>query len=111
MAMDLVLQRSKAGDWTKAFLLSLCFVVGLAAVQYPLSGFLLESSGARNWFFGADTWYYGASPDAPFRYLFRPEDIASPLQFAMGLAIALALGTLCARVGLRWGRWMLKIQR
>src|SRR6185312_5637148 len=31
MAMDLVLQRSKPGDWTKAFLVSLCFVVGLAA--------------------------------------------------------------------------------
>src|SRR6185437_4661263 len=111
MAMDLVLQRSKPGDWTKAFLVSLCFVVGLAAVQYPLSGFLLESPGARNWFFGAQTWYYGAPPDAPFRYEFRPGDIASLPRFTMGLAIAVALGTLCARVSIRWGQWMLKIQR
>lgn len=111
MAMDLVSQRSKAGNWTKAFLLSLFFVVGLAAVQYPLSGFLLESPDARNWFFGAQTWYYGAPPDAPFRYQFRPEEIASLPRFAMGLAIAVALGTLCARVSIRWGQWMLKIQR
>ena len=111
MAMDLVLQRWRGGDWMKAFLLSLCFVVGLAAVQYPLSGFLLESPGARNWFFGAQTWYYGAPPDVPFRYRFRPDEIAPLPQFAMGLAIAVALGTLCARVSIRWGQWMLKIQR
>ena len=111
LAMDLVLQRSRANDWVKAFWLSLFFVVGLAAVQYPLSGFLLESPGARNWFFGADTWYYGASPDAPFRYSFRPEDIASLPKLLGGLAIAVAAGWLCAGVSLRWGRWMLKIQR
>ena len=111
LAMDLVLQRSKAGDWVKAFLLSLFFVVGLAAVQYPLSGFLLESPGARNWFFGADTYFYGASPDAPFRYRFRPQDVASLPNLLEGLAVAIVLGTLCASLSLRWGRWMLKIQR
>ncbi len=111
LAMDLVLQRSRANDWIKAFWLSLFFVVGLAAVQYPLSGFLLESPGARNWFFGADTWYYGAPPNAPYRYLFRPQEIASLPKLLGGLAIAVALGWLCAGISLRWGRWMLKIQR
>jgi hypothetical protein len=111
LAMDLVLQRSRANDWVKAFWLSLFFVVGLAAVQYPFSGFLLESPGARNWFFGADTWYYGAPPDAPFRYLFRPEEIASLPKLLEGLATAVVAGWLCAGISLRWGRWMLKIQR
>jgi len=111
LAMDTVLQRSKGNDWVKAFWLSLFFVIGLLAVQYPLSGFLLESPAARNWFFGADTWYYGAPPDAPFRYRFRPDDIASLPQLLEGLAVAVVAGWLCARVGLRWGRWMLKIQR
>lgn len=111
LAMDLVLQRSRVNDWVKALGLSLFFVVGLAAVQYPLSRFLLESPGARNWFFGADTWYYGAPPDAAFRYRFRPEEIASLPKLLEGLAIAVAAGWLCAGVSLRWGRWMLKIQR
>ena len=111
LAMDFVLQHSKAGAWTKAFLLSLCFVVGLAAVQYPLSGFLLESPAARNWFFCADTWFYGAPPNGPFRYKFRPGEISSLPDFLMGLEIAIVLGILCARLSLRWGRWMLKIQR
>ena len=111
LAMDRVLQRSRSNHWVKAFWLSLFFVGLLAAVQYPLSGFLLESPGARNWFFGADTWYYGAPPDAPFRYRFRPEEIQPLLPFAVRLVIAVALGTLCARVSIRWGQWMLKIQR
>jgi hypothetical protein len=111
MAMDLALQRSKTGDWGKALLLSLAFVILLLAVQYPLSGFLLESPGARNWFFGAQTWYYGDSPDNPFRYHFRPQAVASVAAMLKGLAIAVAAGWLCARVSLRWGQWMLRIQR
>ena len=111
MAMDLVLQRSRAGDWWKALLMSFVFVLLLLAVQYPLSGFLLESPGARNWFFGAQTWYYGDSPDNPFRYRFRPQAVASVPVLLEGLAIAVTAGWLCARVSLRWGQWMLRIQR
>lgn len=111
MAMDWVLQHSRANDWFRAFWLSLCFVGLLAAVQYPLSGFLLESPGARNWFFGAETWYYGAAPDAPFRYHFRPDDIAPLPNLLIGLGIAVLVGWFFAAVSLRWGRWMLKIQR
>ena len=111
LAMDWVLQRSRANDWVKAVWLSLFFVGGLAIVQYPLSGFLLESPGARNWFFGANTWYYGAPPDAPFRYRFRPDDIAPLPELLIGLGIAVVLGWLFARLSLRWGQWMLKIQR
>jgi hypothetical protein len=111
LAMDWILQHSKANDWVKAFWLSLCFVGLLAAVQYPLSGFLLESPAARNWFFGADTWYYGAPPDAPFRYRFRPDDIAPLPNLLFRLGIAVALGWLFAGISLRWGQWMLKIQR
>ena len=111
IAMDWVLQHAKANDWGKAFLLSLCFVALLAAVQYPLSGFLVESPGARNWFFGAETWYYGAPPDGPFRYRFRPDDIAPLPNLLTGLGIAVVIGWLFARISLRWGQWMLHIQR
>ncbi len=111
LAMDWVMQHVKANDWSKALLLSVCFVALLAAVQYPLSGFLLQSPGARNWFFGAETWYYGAPPDAPFRYRFRPDDIAPLPNLLIGLGIAVIVGWLFALVSLHWGRWMLKIQR
>jgi hypothetical protein len=111
MAMDLILQRSKGGDWLKALWLSVAFVIGLVLVQYPLSGFLLESPNARNWFFTSDTTYFGISPNAPWRYKFRPDEIAPPGVFLQGLVLAIALGGLCARLSLRWGRWMQNIQR
>ena len=111
LAMDLVLQREKMNDWNKALLLSLVFVVLLVAIQYPFSGFLLESPGARNWFFCAETWYFGNSPDVPFRYKFRPEDVASLPAMLEGLLVAIGIGFLCARLSLRWGKWMQTIQR
>lgn len=111
LAMDLVGQRQTLNDWAKALLMSLAFIGLLLAVQYPLSGFLLESPGSRNWFFGGDTWYFGNSPNVPFRYKFRPEDLASLPALGEGLFIALVAGALCARLSLRWGKWMLNIQR
>jgi len=111
LAMDLVLQRSKAGDWVKALWLSLTFVVLLVAVQYPLSGFLQQSPYARNWFFTANSYYFGISPNAPFRYKFRPEDISPIGQFLQMLTVAVGAGWLCARLSLRWGQWMQNIQR
>ena len=111
MAMDLVLQQNKANDWVKALLMSIVFVGLLLAVQYPLSGFLLQSPGARNWFFGARTWYFGSSPDAPYRYAFRPQDLAPLPVLIKGVLIAMGAGWLCARLSLRWGKWMQTIQR
>ncbi|HLZ89353.1 MAG TPA: hypothetical protein VKQ52_18995 [Puia sp.] len=111
MAMDLVLQRSKAGDWVRALWLSIAFVGLLVAVQYPLSGFLLESPNSRNWFFTGNTYYFGLSPNWPWRYRFRPGDIAPLPKLLQGLAVAVLLGWVCARISLRWGRWMQSIQR
>jgi len=111
MAMDLILQRNRSGAWVKSLWLSLAFVTLLAAVQYPLSGFLQESPYARNWFFTANTYYFGLSPNAPWRYKFRPEDISPWPALLRALAIAVVLGMVCARLSLRWGRWMQNIQR
>jgi hypothetical protein len=109
--MDMIMQRSKANDWIKAGLLSVSFVLLLVAVQYPFSGFLLESPASRNWFFGGNSWYYALSPDAPFRYKFHPNNIVSWPVLAQGLGIAILLGMILARISLRWGRWMQSIQR
>ena len=111
MAMDWILQRSKANDWTNAFLLGIAFVGALVAVQYPFSGFLLESPIAHGWFFGSQSWYFGLSPENPFRYKFHPSDIAAWPVLLEGLGIALLIGCAMARVSLRWGRWMQSIQR
>jgi hypothetical protein len=111
MAMDLILRRSRSGAWVTAFWLSLAFVTLLFAVQYPLSGFLQESPYARNWFFTANTYYFALSPDAPWRYKFRPNDLAPWPVLLQALAVAVLLGTVCARLSLRWGRWMQNIQR
>jgi len=111
MAMDLILQRNRSGAWVKSLWLSLAFVTLLAAVQYPLSGFLQESPLARNWFFTANTYYFGLSPDAPWRYKFRPDDIAPWPALLQALALAAVIGTISARLSLRWGRWMQNIQR
>ncbi len=109
--MDMIMARSKGNDWIKAFFISITFVLIFALIQYPLSGFLLESPGARNWFFGADSWFFGAPPDSPYRYKFIPADVQPLAKFAIGLLITVIIGTLISRISLRWGNWMLNIQR
>lgn len=111
LVMDLLMQRTKANEWIKALLLSACFVLTLLIIQYPLSGWLIGSPGARNCFFGADTWYFGDPPDWPYRYKIHPFLISSPPVLAMSLLIAIVLGTLTARLSLRWGKWMQEVRR
>jgi hypothetical protein len=110
-AMDIVMQRSKGNDWTRALLLSAVFVIVLLAIQYPLSGFLLESPSARNWFFGSGSWYYALAPDWPYRYKFRESSVAGWAAMLEGLGLAIAIGLVVARISLRWGIWMQRIQR
>jgi hypothetical protein len=110
-AMDIVMQRSKGTDWGRAWKLSIVFVLVLLAVQYPFSGFLLQSPSARNWFFGSGSWYYALAPDWPYRYKFRESSVASWPVMAEGLGIAMAIGLVAARISLRWGLWMQRIQR
>jgi hypothetical protein len=111
LLMDRIMQRSKANDWVTAFLMSLAFVLIILIIQYPMSGFLLESPASRNWFFGGNTWYYGNSPDHPYRHKFFPEDLAPWPALAEGLGIAFLIGTISARISLRWGKWMQSVQR
>lgn len=118
LAMDILIRWTGStaapalrSDWVKSLLLSITFVALLLAVQYPLSGFLLESHGARNWFFGADAWYFGDSPDAPYRHKFYPGNIAALPELIRGLSVAILAGWLCARISLRWGNWLQSIQR
>ena len=110
-AMDIVMNRLKGNDWSRALLMSLFFVLLLFAIQYPFSGFLLESPAARNWFFGSGSWYYALAPDWPYRYKFRPNSVANWQTMAKGLSVAVLVGTIAGRISLRWGQWMQRIQR
>ncbi len=111
VSMDLVMYKFKANDWKKSVLLSLVFVGLLLIVQYPLSGFLLESPAARNWFFGSHSWYYGANPNWEFRYRFAPWELQSWASLLQQLAVASVIGIFTARLGLRWGKWLKMITR
>ena len=109
--MDLVMQHWKGKEGSRSLFLSIIFILVLLAVQYPFSGFLVESPAARNWFFGSGSWYYALAPDWPYRYRFRETDVAGTFVMLAGLGIAIVIGWGAARIGLRWGRWMQRIQR
>jgi len=61
MLMDILMQ-VKMSDWKRASLLATIFIVLMIAIQYPFSGFLLESPSSRNWFFSGDAWSYNDPP-------------------------------------------------
>lgn len=112
MGMDWVYHNVGKNDWIKSLAMSLVFVVLLALVQYPFSGFLLESPNARNWFFGSHSWYYGANPNWEYRFRFAPWELQSWSVLLMQMAAAVALGGLVtARLSLRWGKWLGMVQR
>lgn len=111
-AMDWVMLKVKANDWVKSVLLALVFITLLALVQYPFSGFLMESPLARGWVFGSHTWYFGAAPTWEYRYAFAPWELESWASLLKSIGIAVVLGGLVtARLGLRWGKWLSGIQR
>lgn len=96
IAMDVVMQKVRSNDWIKASVLTCVFVTILAAVQYPFAGFLVESAGAPNW---------------EFRYKFQPTEIQKMPKILLGALWATIIGFFIARLSLRWGKWMLCIQR
>jgi hypothetical protein len=109
--LDWIAQRSRSNDWITGLWMSLAFVGLLLVIQYPFGTFLVESPGSRNWFFGGNTWYFADNPDAPWRYHFMPRDFIPTVVLARGLLVAVFLGILAARIGLRWGKWLENIQR
>jgi len=110
MLMDILMQ-VKMSDWKRASLLATIFIVLMIAIQYPFSGFLLESPSSRNWFFSGDAWSYNDPPEWQYRFKFHPSELEPVNVFLTGVFVALIIGTLSAAIGLRLGKWMQKIQR
>lgn len=111
IVMDFILQKPKPAYWLKALCLSAVFILLLCCVQYPFSGFLLQSPAARNPFFGSASWPFFMDPDWEYRYGYAPENFEPPLSFLSGLALAILTGTLTARLSIAIGIWMKKIYR
>ena len=119
LAFDLLLRRARgwagrARDWRLAAVLGVVFVVLLIAVQWPFAEFLLTPA-ARNRFFVADHWSY-SSVLGPWRYdwWYLDRDAHghwSAAKFWSGMALAVVLATVSARIGIARGRWMHGVQR
>ena len=111
MGIDLVTQ--KFGDrnpWLISLVYAVVFLVLLLAVQWPFGDFLM-SEYARNWFFGTESWYFGASPDWEYRYAYGDWMVARGTDLLKGLAIALAIAYSTSRISIRWGKWMKNVMR
>jgi hypothetical protein len=110
LGMDYVLQRwRRHRGWVLAAVFSAVFLGLLLVVQWPFASFL-NSEWARNPLFGQHLRPYmipATSAFAEGRFL----DTASGLALVRGLAIALGLGIISARLGIAWGEWMRKVQR
>jgi hypothetical protein len=109
MVIDLVMRRVAPGrwrDWGLAAALAVVFVATFLAVQWPFADFLV-SPWARNDLFGSHRMDYGVPPQIQARwYQLNPPD-----NLSIGLAIAVAVGFVSARLGLWWGNWMSRVRR
>jgi hypothetical protein len=115
-AIDLLLQRRREGEnqWKLAAMIGASFVGLMALTHWFFAQFLL-SPAARNIMFGGDNWDYDIKP-GPWRYEYWMLDVNaagewSPGRLAAGLLVAVLIATISARVGLRLGRGMSRIQR
>ncbi len=113
IAIDLVLRRF-GDEWSNAALAPLCgflFVAAFAAVQWPFASFLVYSPLAQGPLFNADNFVYWMSPtyEATTHRFPAPEPGAWSIW--LQLAMAGALATVSSFFGLRWGRWMTRVQR
>ena len=123
LALDVVMRRLGAAvtpppgegqlrDWGFAVVLSAVFIATFLVAQWPFADFL-QSPLARNRVFATHLFAYmvpGNIPYSTWQYYPGQHDLGAAV-WARGLAWALALGTLSARLGLAWGRWMARVRR
>ena len=110
IGIDLITQRySNINRWLLALVYGVCFFILFIAAQWPLADVLMASKG--HWFFGTSSWYFGADPNWEYRYAFPPWSLNSSMDWAIGIPIALVIGTIAARIGISWGHWLRRIVR
>jgi hypothetical protein len=110
LALDLLWQRTPNwGVWKRSIVSGFVYVGLLLAVEWPFASFLM-SPAARNRFFGTIYLYYALPPGS---FLARSQFYitSSPLEFAGGMLLAVALAALTLRLGFSRGNWMHQVQR
>ncbi len=110
IAIDMITQRSRSNPWLTSLYYAVAFVITLLIVQYPFGDFLM-SEGARNWFFGQESWYFGSNPDHEFRYAYAEWMESSTVDMLKGISIALVIAYIVSRLSMSWGNWMKSIMR
>jgi hypothetical protein len=112
LGIDLVFIKFKhQKPFLQVVLASLVFLLVFFIVQWNFGGFLHTSPLARNWFFGSYSWYFGANPNWPYRYVFYPDNIDTGFSLLKGMLIAATLAVFTGWVGSKWGSWMKRVQR
>ncbi|MBA4057351.1 MAG: hypothetical protein C0490_21740 [Marivirga sp.] len=110
ISLDLITHRlQRQNKWLRALAYGFSFLVLLILFQWPFADVLMASKG--HWFFGTGKWYFGTDPNWEYRYSFGPWMLSSTADLAMGLPVALIIGTLISRIGIAWGDWMKRIVR
>jgi hypothetical protein len=111
VGVDLLVRRWGAhpGRWRLAGGLALAFLLTFLAVQWPFADFL-QSDLARNAIFKQDLRPYmvGETSYVATGQFLNP---AGGTELLRGLAVALGLGVVSARIGLSCGRWMAGVRR
>ena len=110
--LDLILPKIKdRSKWTQAAIEGVVFVALLLAVSWPLGTFLVQSTAARNWFFGTQQFAYFLDPTLPGpRNVFYFTESTRAL-FLIKMGIAVVAGILSTRIGIAWGNWLARVRR
>jgi hypothetical protein len=111
MVFDLVRRRiTTLNRWTQAAILGATSLASFLAVQWPFARFLM-SPASRNWFFATNNLPYFMPPTSHWAQNAWLPTETTPIQFALRMLLALAVGILMTRIGLSWGDWMRRIRR
>ncbi len=112
LAIDIVFFKlENRKTFVKVAIASLSFLLIFFVVNWYFGAFLQTSPYARNNFFGSYAWYFGANPDWPYRFAFKPERIDTGITLVKGMAVAGVLAIVFGLIGYQWGGWMKKVQR
>jgi hypothetical protein len=111
IVFDVVRRRiTTLNRWTQAAILGAATLASFVAVQWPLATFLM-SPASRNWFFATNNLPYFMPPTSHWAQNAWLPTESTPIQFALRMLLALAVGILMTRIGLSWGDWMRRLRR
>lgn len=112
LVLDLIFPKIRNWNkWMQAATEGFLFVIVLLAVTWPFGTFLVESTAARNWFFGTQQFAYFLDPTlASVRNVFYVADATWTI-FLLKMGITVLAGIISTRIGIAWGNWLSRVRR